>query len=379
MIFLIVLTNFYFVSAESSQIKIDYFYATGCSHCANVEASGILEELSLMQNVVLKKYNVATEQEGRDLFFYYGDKFNLSLGTPFLVFSQEVNGVDNFYYLIGDTPIISNSRNVVENFDDYGKPSSSFLPKEENFKERLTRLFLENLDQSTGKLSFLGWLLLILIALIDAVNPCAFGVLIFLMASLLRMGSSKRALRAGLIYSLVIFLTYFLVGVVLYKVIESFSSHSWFYLFYVVVAVVIFVLGLLQLKDLFWYGKGLTLKIPDFTKPIIEKFMGNPSLIVIIILGVLVSLFELPCTGEVYLGILTLMSLHQFFSLTYLIIYNLIFVLPLIILTLLIYKGISTEKLQRWTAENKKYMKLASGLLLVGLATYIFITAINFV
>ena len=45
---------------------------------------------------------------------------------------------------------------------------------------------------------------IIIAALIDSINPCAFGVLIFLMASLLKMGSSRRALRAGLIYSLVV-------------------------------------------------------------------------------------------------------------------------------------------------------------------------------
>ena len=350
----LVLISFSFVSAqENSQINLDYFYSTGCGHCANVEANGILDELSLMQNVFLEKHNLAVDQNSRNLFFNYGEMFNLSLGTPFLVFSQG----ENFYYLIGDTPIIEQSKNVVENFDDYGNYFSS---------------------NPTNKRELTIWAVIVA-ALIDSINPCAFGVLLFLLASLLRMGSSKRALRAGLVYSLVIFATYFLVGVALYKVIESFSSNSWFYWFYVAVACLIFVLGLLQLKDIFWYGKGLTLRIPLSAKPIIEKFMGNPSLIVIIILGVLVSLFELPCTGEVYLGILTLMSLHEFFSLTYLFIYNLIFVLPLVVLTLLVYKGISTQKLQNWTAENKKWMKLASGLLLVGLATYIFITAINFV
>lgn len=335
------------VSSEGGIVNVNYFYSTGCSHCANVAASGILEEVELMDNVNLVKYNVYEEDE-RDLFLELTEKLNISRGVPLIVL--EKNG--EYSYLKGDTPIIENLKEEIINFN----PSSGDSG--------------DNLKEIT-----LGTV--IIAALIDSINPCAFGVLIFLMASLLRIGSSKRALKAGLIYSIVIFITYFLVGIALYKVIDSFSTHSWFYWFYIIVAALIFILGLFQLKDIFWYGKGLTLRIPSFATPIIEKFMGNPSLGVIIILGILVSLFELPCTGEVYLGILTLMSLHQSFGIGLLLLYNFIFVLPLIVLTFLVYKGISTEKLHQWTAENKKWMKLASGLLLVGLATYIFITAIN--
>ena len=107
--------------------------------------------------------------------------------------------------------------------------------------------------------------------------------------------------------------------------------------------------------------------------------MTKGTLFSIVILGVIVSLFELPCTGEVYLGILTMMSLNQTFGISYLIVYNLIFVLPLVVLTYMVYRGTSTERLQNWTVSNRRYMKLISGLLLVGLATYIFIKAIGFI
>ncbi|MFH1521644.1 MAG: hypothetical protein ABIF18_01670, partial [archaeon] len=136
---------------------------------------------------------------------------------------------------------------------------------------------------------------------------------------------------------------------------------------------------LLQLKDIFWHGKGVSLRIPLRVKPIIEKFISEGTLISIIILGVVVSLFELPCTGGVYLAIITILTKFEGIPLFYLFIYNLIFVLPLVVLTYLIYRGTSTDKMQNWTVSNKKYMKLISGLLLVGLATYIFIRAIGFI
>ena len=354
-LFLFLLTGGVF--AQEQQTNVYYFYSTGCSHCANVVASGILENLSILENVNVEKMNLHERQEYRDMFDGFCDDLEIGRrGWPFAVI--ECN--NKFSYLMGDTPIINNLEDKVSNCEEEGVVIDIGSVSEDKDKQ-------------------LTWGAIIIAALIDSINPCAFGVLIFLMASLLKMGSSKRALRAGLIYSFVVFVVYFLVGLFLYGIIDRFSSTPYFYYFYLGVAGFIFILGLFQLKDVFWYGKGFTLRISPKAKPIIEKFMSEGTLISIIILGIVVSLFELPCTGEVYLGILTMMSLHKVFGVGYLLVYNFIFVLPLIILTYLVYRGTSTERLQNWTVSNRRYMKLVSGLLLVGLATYIFIKAIGFV
>jgi len=343
-----------FVSA-GEQTNVYYFYSTGCPHCSNVVDSGILEEVGLIDGVVVEKLNLYESQENRNLFNDFCDEFGIERrGWPFVVVEKD----GKYSYISGDVPIIKNLKSSVINgggivIDDGG--------------------ISEEYDEGVTVGSVL------IAALIDSVNPCAFGVLIFLMASLLGMGSARRALRAGLIYSFVVFVVYFLMGWGLYSVIDRFSSSSGFYYFYLAVAVIIFLLGLLQLKDVFWYGKGVTLRISSKVKPIIERFMAKGNLVSIIILGIIVSLFELPCTGEIYIGILTIMSINKSFGLGYLLIYNLIFILPLLILTYLIYRGTSTERLQSWTVSNRKYMKLISGLLLLGLAAYIFIRAIGFV
>jgi len=343
-----------FVSA-GEQTNVYYFYSTGCPHCSNVIDSVILEEVGSMDGVSVEKLNLHENQENRDLFNNFCDEFEIERrGWPFAVIEKD----GKYSYLVGDVPIIENLLSSVQDGDGIVIDPQGVTP-------------------DTGESVTLGSVLIA--ALIDSVNPCAFGVLIFLMASLLGMGSARRALRAGLIYSLVVFVVYFLMGWGLYRVISVFSSSSGFYYFYLGVAGVIFLLGLLQLKDVFWYGKGVTLRISSKVKPIIERFMAKGNLTSIIILGVIVSLFELPCTGEIYIGILTVMSIHKTFGLGYLLIYNLIFILPLLVLTYLIYRGTSTEKLQNWTVSNRKYMKLISGLLLLGLATYIFVKAIGFV
>ena len=89
-----------------------------------------------------------------------------------------------------------------------------------------------------------------------------------------------------------------------------------------------------------------------------------------IILGILVSLFELPCTGGVYLAILTIMS-KTGFAWGYLLLYNLIFILPLIVITLIIYKGTSPEVISNWTESNKRLMRLTGGLIMLALGIYI--------
>jgi len=347
---------FLFLSLFSfaSAVDVQFFYSTGCSHCSNVEASGVLDEVLLIDGVVLGKLNVYETQKNRDLFDYYCDSFELkNRGWPFVVVECE----GKYSYFMGDSTIIEGLEDAVVSCDGVSLEGGGLT------------------EDDDGSLT---WGSILIAALIDSVNPCAFGVLIFLMASLLRMGSSKRALRAGLIYSFVVFLVYFLVGWGLYGVIDSFSSSSSFYYFYFGVAIFIGVLGLVQLKDVFWYGRGFTLRISPKVKPIIEKFMNDGRLVSIVILGVIVSLFELPCTGEVYLGILTMMSLHKVFGFWYLFVYNFIFVLPLIILTWLIYRGTSTKRLQDWTVSNRKYMKLVSGLLLLGLSGYIFVRSFGF-
>ncbi len=342
------------IYAQSAPVtNVYYFYSTGCSHCAKVMDSGVLDKVALMENVNLRNLNLYDGQENRDLFNNFCDEFNISRrGWPFVVI--ECDG--KYDYISGDIRIIENLEKVVVDCNG---------------------IHLNIVDSKIDKQITLGSILIA--AFIDSINPCAFGVLIFLMASLLKMGSSRRALRAGLIYSLVVFLVYFFIGWGFYNLIDNFSSSPAFYYFYLFVAGFIFLLGLLQLKDVFWYGKGITLRISSRAKPIIEKFMSKGTLVSIIILGVIVSLFELPCTGEIYIGILTLMSIHETFGLTYLFIYNLIFVLPLVVLTYLVYRGTSTERMQNWTVSNRKYMKLVSGLLLIGLSTYIFIRAIGFV
>lgn len=335
--------------SASAQTEVSYFHQIGCSHCAIVQDSGVLERLSSSENVSLTQYEIRYDVKARDSFKYYQGLFNLKdseMGTPFMV----INYSGKVTYLMGDKPIIADSEN-------YAK-TGNFTPAIETTIPEISD------DQVT-----LGSI--IVAAVIDSINPCAFGVLIFLLISLLKVGSSKRALRYGLIYSFVVFLVYFMAGFGIFKAIQTVSYLG--NIVYIVAGFLVLIFGMLEFVDFFRAGKDkkAILKIPTSAKPLLERMSHKGTLAAIIGLGVLVSLFELPCTGGIYLAILSLMAKHGTFAWGYLFLYNLIFILPLVVITLIIYKGTSPEMLQRWTNSEKKWMRFAAGVVLVLLGLYL--------
>ncbi|MBU1146547.1 hypothetical protein KKD80_03305 [Patescibacteria group bacterium] len=198
-------------------------------------------------------------------------------------------------------------------------------------------------------------------AAIDSINPCAFAVLIFLIGYLLAIGSPKLILRVGLVYIGTVFAVYFLAGLGLLRILTTFGVAE---IIYKIAAVILLFVGLVNVKDFFWYGKGFTLAIPESKKPLIEKYIRKASIPAAIILGFLVSAFELPCTGGVYIAILGLLANRgtQISAVPYLLLYNLIFVLPLFIILGLVYFGISAKQMEEWRTKNRKWLRLVLGL-----------------
>ena len=92
-------------------------------------------------------------------------------------------------------------------------------------------------------------------------------------------------------------------------------------------------------------------------------------------LGFLVSLFELPCTGGVYLAILGMLAKKETYvsALMYLALYNFIFVLPLAVILLLFWKGVSADKMEKWRKKERKWMKLVIGIALVFIGVWMLI------
>lgn len=212
--------------------------------------------------------------------------------------------------------------------------------------------------------------------LIDSFNPCAFGVLLFFIALLFTLKVRRtRIMKIGGVYIFMIFLTYLLIGLgILQAIIISDSPH----LIAQIAAVAVILLGLISVKDYFFYGKWLTLSIPGSQTSRIKAWMSKATVPSALVLGFLVGLCEFPCSGGVYVGVLSLLSISTTFwsGLFYLIVYNIMFVLPLLIIIVASSNRRVLKKIEVWEKKDKKYMKLANGALMLILGALLLITTL---
>lgn len=216
-------------------------------------------------------------------------------------------------------------------------------------------------------------------ALIDSINPCAFGVLIFLLAYLTKTTKKPRVMLVnGTVYIAAVFLTYLVAGVLLLGALRALGKAS--AIAYIVIGIIIILAGLIEIKDFFWYGKGFSLTIFPSEAARIKKYARHIGCAwyTAFMLGVFVALVELPCTGAVYLAVLALMSGAgvQTHNLLFLTVYNLIFVLPLWLILWSVYKGIHWKHFEDFRQKHKGLMRLAAGLLLLGLGAWMILATV---
>jgi cytochrome c biogenesis protein CcdA len=210
-------------------------------------------------------------------------------------------------------------------------------------------------------------------ALVDSINPCAFGVLIFLLAFLSKTARRpSKLLIHGMVYVFAVYITYLSAGLVLLPIIRSLGHFS--VIAYITIAILIIIAGLLEIKDYFFYGRWFSLSIAPSDAARIKMYVKkiSDSIFTAFGLGIFVALVELPCTGAVYLAVLTIMSITGYtaHNITQLLLYNLIFVLPLIIIVWAMYRGVSSKTMHAWKDKHKEAMRLITGIVLVGLGAW---------
>lgn len=203
-------------------------------------------------------------------------------------------------------------------------------------------------------------------ALVDSVNPCAIGVLILLISTLVAFSYSKlKMFIIGIVYIFAVYLTYFLAGLGLTSFLYSIPLAVTQYITLIVAALVV-IGGLIELKDFFWYGAGFSLAISPGMAKKVHEYARNISVPSVIFLGAFVAAVELPCTGGPYLAITLMLSQNFNLQAVYLLLlYNLIFILPLIIILFMVLAGTKIQHIKRWKQDSRKYMRLASGVVMI--------------
>jgi len=220
--------------------------------------------------------------------------------------------------------------------------------------------------------------------LIDGINPCAFAVIVFFVSFLAVYGYRKREIiYVGTSYCAAVFLTYLLIGLGFFNFLYSLSNfYSVIKIFYYFIAAFCFILSGFALYDFFKFKRtkqtdGLILQLPHFFKKRINEIIGkhlrkkqDEGVLSLsasaFIVGFFVSLLEGACTGQVYLPTIVLILKNtnlRALAFSYLVVYNLMFILPLIIIFVLSLLGFSSQRFNNFLKENMSGIKFLMFLL----------------
>ncbi len=209
-------------------------------------------------------------------------------------------------------------------------------------------------------------------ALIDSLNPCAISVLLLTIAFLFSLGKNRgKILQVGGVYILGVFLIYIFIGLGIIQVLQFFHTPHFMAK---IGAGAIIAWGILELLGELIPRFPIQLKIPQSAHGRMAVLIEKGSLPAALALGVLVGVTEFPCTGGPYLFILGLLHDHASFwrGLGYLLFYNLIFVLPLIIILVIGSDRHLLKKAQEWKQANTRTVRLLMGVVMVALGLLIF-------
>lgn len=345
-------------SCVSAQSDTDFyfFYGEGCPHCAKVLP--YIEQLKESYSQInFQIYEVYGNRDNLVILNNFYDQYNVPL---------EDRGVPVIFggggYLVGDTPIIDGLESLIDN-------STGVLPApvQDTSPSQSAPVSVGDADKVLTLSAIIG------AAVVDSINPCAIAVLVILLSALLSSGDRKRAIKAGLAFSVSIYIAYFLFGMGLFSALRITGLAYWFNK---IIGVVAILIGLANIKDSIWYGAGgFVTEIPRRWRPALKKILHSATTpLGAFLIGFVVALFELPCTGGPYFVILSLLAERatQLQAIPLLLLYNIFFIMPLILITAMIYFGFtSAEKAEQWKEKNLKRLHFIAGVIMVVLGLLI--------
>ncbi len=213
---------------------------------------------------------------------------------------------------------------------------------------------------------------LTLAALTNGLNPCGIGMMITFLGYLLVFGSSKKdkyfLLKLGGVYVVAVFTTYLFIGLIFYGV-AFYLQRLWLAsVFKYVIGGVMMAAGLIQLKDGIWPDSPIHLRMPAVGGKKINQMMEKINLPMAALVGIAVTAFSTPCMLPLYVGTATVIArsgLPMGLVLTYFLYYNLIFILPLIVVLMVMNAGKQVVAMKEMEHKYGRWMRLLMGIALV--------------
>jgi hypothetical protein len=218
----------------------------------------------------------------------------------------------------------------------------------------------------------LTFIKLVSLAAVDAVNPCALAVLSLMLIAIITYNpkNKRNILYAGFAFVLAVYLLYMFYGLVIIRFFQAIQALTEARLIlYQILGLAAIILGILNLKDFFRYKPGgFGTEMPMRMRPRLKKILGGmTSPKGAFAIGAFVTIFLLPCTIGPYIiagGLLSVMEIVEILPL--LLVYNLVFVLPMIAITLVVYAGVAEiENVSEWKDKNIRYLHLVAGTIIL--------------
>ncbi len=346
-----------------------YFYEVGCQECSRAEYD-IRYAQSKYPQLQVEEYNV---QDDAALAEWLGARSGLPeeqrLATPALFIGTDcVIGADITSEAVLTLAEKYAPDGVERAWDDFDPEAA-----EQSILERF---------QSFGVLT------VILGGLVDGLNPCAFATLIFFVSYLTLSGRKGReVLLVGGAFTLGVFMAYLTVGLGFYKALDLLSAaietlEQWVY---GLTGLFCAVLAAYSFRDFLKARRGeisdMTLNLPHKLRMRINAVIrrGRKARMFVVgafVTGVVVSFLELACTGQVYVPIIFAISRPGMRSRAFffLLLYNLLFIFPLVVVFILTYYGTGSKQFTRFLQERAATVKLGMTLLFTALAAWMLVS-----
>ena len=238
--------------------------------------------------------------------------------------------------------------------------------------------------QSNDKISILkdfnfNKLTVFIAGIFDGINPCAISIMLFFITYIIANNSKSNILYIGLSFCIGTFIAYLGIGIGLFKFIYAIGAVKYLGLaFYIGLTLLSLFLAILNISDYIAIKKGNYSEIKNqLSSPakkrihnLLKKASGSKTIyLTAFISAFIVSILEFFCTGQIYLPMITYMinlELNQANNYLLLVLYNLGFILPLAVITLLIYYGKKVIDISQLLVDKLSLIKLTGALFFIG-------------
>ncbi len=352
-ILFLLLLFLFFVSPVLAQekIKIYFFYGEGCPHCARANKFLEIIQEKYPTKVEIIKYEIYSHPENIEIFKDFCLRHNIQPNAVPTIFVGEK------YFRGWSNDIGLDLEGYIKQILEEGKNFQKENAFQNNFKkESFTQLTLTKIFS---------------LALVDAVNPCALAVLTLMLISILAYNPHKKRniILAGFSFVAAVFIMYLLYGLIIIRFFQIVQSLTFVrLLLYKILGATAVILGILNIKDFLKYKPGsLFTEMPMFLRPKVKKVIsGITSPRGAFFIGLFVTLFLLPCTIGPYIitgGILSALEIVK--TIPYLLFYNLIFVLPMVVIVFIVYFSMAKiEDVSDWKDRNIRFLHLIAGIII---------------